>query len=90
MGLAAAGARRHGRAAVNQDRNVFVSPNIADLHGPYNNRNRFDREVCGALELAFMRGEHSGYLEGYKDAKKGKRNKWDQRRGLRAGMGGQP
>ena len=60
----------------NDNRNIFASPNVADLHRKFNNRNRLDRQACGAIELAYMRGEHSGYLKGYKDAKAGKKNKW--------------
>jgi hypothetical protein len=59
------------------ERNAYASPNVADLHKPFNNRMRFDRQACGAIELAFMRGEHSGYLEGYRDAKRGRKSKWE-------------
>jgi len=33
---------------------------IGDLQGQWNNRARKDRSVCGAVELAFMRGYHNG------------------------------
>lgn len=42
---------------------------IGDLKGRWNNRGRVDRQVTGALELAYLRGKHAGYVEGFKDAK---------------------
>jgi hypothetical protein len=47
---------------------------VADLRRPWANRLRVDRQVCGAIELAFLRGEHSGYLAGYQDAKRGRKS----------------
>jgi hypothetical protein len=34
----------------------------------------------GAIELAYMRGEHNWYLDGYKDAKRGRLNKFKDRK----------
>jgi hypothetical protein len=58
------------------ENNIFMQPNIKDLQLKWNNRAKVDREVCGALDLAYMRGEHTGYLQGYNDCLKGKANKW--------------
>lgn len=64
------------RRELAEDRNTDINPAIDDLKRPYNNRNRFDRTICGAIELAFMRGEHSGYLKGYADCKAKRKSKW--------------
>lgn len=55
---------------------TYFTPNVADLLNKWNNRHRLDRQVMGAIELAYLRGEHAGYLLGYKDAKAKRRNKW--------------
>jgi hypothetical protein len=48
----------------------YMTPNVADLLDKWNSRHRVDREVMGAIELAYMRGESSGYIEGFKDGKR--------------------
>jgi hypothetical protein len=57
----------------------YMTPNVADLLDKWNSRHRIDREVMGAIELAYMRGEHNGYLHGFKDAKRGRLNKFKDR-----------
>lgn len=53
----------------------YMTPNVGDLMDKWNSRHRVDREVMGAIELAYMRGVHNGYLDGYQDAKRGRPNK---------------
>lgn len=45
---------------------------LADLKRPWNNRTRIDKEVCGAIELAYLRGLHSGLELGMRAKAKGK------------------
>jgi hypothetical protein len=51
---------------------------IADLQDWTKKLAHIGANVDGALELAWRRGEHAGYLAGYADGKKGRKNKWRQ------------
>lgn len=48
-----------------------------DIKKRWNSRNRVDRQVTGAIELAYLRGKHAGYVEGYKDAKKRRKPRYE-------------
>lgn len=52
---------------------------IADLQEWTKKMAHIGAQVDGALELAWRRGEHAGYVAGYNDAKKRKPNKWLQK-----------
>lgn len=51
-------------------------PDIADLQDWTKKLAHTGRSIDGALELAYRRGEHAGYLAGYNDAKRKRKNKY--------------
>lgn len=68
---------QHARPSAARPRSYETEcQNVADILRKWDNRMRLDREVLGAIELAYLRGEHVGYLQGYREAKAGRRNKW--------------
>lgn len=48
-----------------------MNPSTVELKKPWNSRVRMDKNVTGAIEVAFLRG----YQAGYEDRAKGKRPK---------------
>ena len=61
------------------DANPNMPKGIQDLAGDLTGQLALlSSQMVGNLELAWRRGQHEGYLNGYKDAKGGKPNRWEQ------------
>jgi hypothetical protein len=69
-------ARKSLIVALSEAKGDPTIPEIANLQDWTKKMAVMGAEVDGALELAWRRGEQAGYLKGYSDAKRGRRNKW--------------
>lgn len=65
--------------ALSEAKGEPIVPEIADLQDWTKKMAHLGSNMDGALELAWRRGEHAGYLSGYKDGKARRRNKWEQK-----------